>query len=111
MKYLLTTIMTALMLTAGTALAQQDTPKPDKLFESHERMQVTLKGPWRRMTRRVTSDATFDGQLTYTDSNGVQQTLDVACFVVLAFIGDFELADVTLFDRVQDVDDGNVPVD
>jgi hypothetical protein len=54
--------------------AQDGTPKPAKLFSDDARLEVTLKGPWRRMARRPDSEERFEGEITYRDSNGKLNT-------------------------------------
>lgn len=38
-------------------------------------MTVTLKGPWRRITRRVSNPETYPGELIYADASGQQHSL------------------------------------
>jgi hypothetical protein len=77
MQQFLKMIVITLAFLAFGVCAQEESPKPDKIFKEHERMNVTLKGPWRRITRRATSDEKYPGELTFTDSNGKQQTLNI----------------------------------
>ena len=60
------------MLLPGPGLAQEpdEAPKPPKLFKSNEILNVTLKGPWRRMMKRVSSPEKYSGTLEYTDAGG-----------------------------------------
>ncbi|MDX1461181.1 MAG: hypothetical protein R3348_09010 [Xanthomonadales bacterium] len=66
-----------LTLGSWSALAQQDAPKPPKLFEAQTRLQVTLKGPWRTIERRSATERRFDGELSYVDANGVPQSFPI----------------------------------
>ncbi len=56
----------------------QDAPaKPTKLFKDDSRLNVTLKGPWRRMAKRADSPEKYSGELTYSDSNGQEITFNI----------------------------------
>ncbi|NIP16846.1 MAG: hypothetical protein GWM87_00800, partial [Xanthomonadales bacterium] len=83
MRYLAKAIFTSMLfiLSAGPAGAQEkeanDQAKPARLFESDAVMTVTLRGPWRRMTRNTSSDERFPGTLEYTDSSGARRTMDI----------------------------------
>jgi hypothetical protein len=70
------TILIATFFCAN-ALAQEEAPKSVKLFKDDSVMNVTLRGPWRSMTKRKANAKTWPGTLEYTDSNGVQQSLNV----------------------------------
>jgi hypothetical protein len=73
----LTIGMLLVVIPASVALAQDTGAKPVKLFKNNARMSVTLKGPWRRITRRVENPEKYPGELSYTDSSGQQQTLNI----------------------------------
>lgn len=64
-------------MTAPSASAQESGAKPPRLFEDQSRMAVTLKGPWRRVTRRASQPETFPGELLYTDASGQQHGLKI----------------------------------
>lgn len=64
-------------LLASISARAQDTDKPPKLFEGNSQMTVTLKGPWRRMLRRVSEPIEYDGELSYTDANGQNQSFQI----------------------------------
>jgi hypothetical protein len=76
LKLVITSLMFTL-LTSLSAFAQEETPKPVKLFKSHEMMHVTLKGPWRSIVRRKTNPETHAGAFEYTDSAGNRQSLEI----------------------------------
>ena len=40
-------------------------------------MTVTLKGPWRRITRRVAKPETYPGELIYSDASGQQHGIEI----------------------------------
>lgn len=75
-RLVITCLMLALLASFST-LAQEKAPKPVKLFNDHEMIHVTLKGPWRSIERRKTNPETHAGTLEYTDSNGKLQSLDI----------------------------------
>lgn len=64
-------------LLAAPAALSQEADKPPKLFEAQAQMNITLKGPWRRMLRRVSEPIEYDGELSYTDANGQQQSFSI----------------------------------
>jgi hypothetical protein len=78
-KAVLKTVMTALLLLAAplTALAQEEAPKPPKLFELDSTLSATLTGPWRAIMRNKDSEERFPGTLAYTTHDGRQHTLQV----------------------------------
>jgi len=63
------------LLIVPLSLAAGDT-KPSKLFSDTSEMKVTLSGPWNTIHRNVKEDALYPVQLTYTDEDGQQHTLD-----------------------------------
>ena len=80
MRKFLSAAALALIITGMTvpaASAQESGAKPPRLFEDHSRLSVTLKGPWRRMTRRVSNPETYPGELLYTDASGQQNSLKI----------------------------------
>jgi hypothetical protein len=70
-------LLFCLLALYGPAAQSQDQPKPPKLFEDQSKLEVTLKGPWRRIMRRPDNPSRYEGQLLYTDANGQQQALDI----------------------------------
>jgi hypothetical protein len=70
-------LLAVALFPAPVALAQEEQPKPVKLFKDHSSMKVTLKGPWRTLVRRKTSGKKHEGVLEYTDSNGDRHSLNV----------------------------------
>lgn len=70
-------LIACVFMAQAVAHAQEAEMKPVKLFKDHSALEVTLKGPWRRMARRPDSAEKYDGQMTYTDSNGETHTLDI----------------------------------
>lgn len=63
-------------LLAAPLPAQGDS-KPPKLFSETSEMEVTLNGPWRRISNNIKRDARYPAQLTYTGPDGQQHSLDV----------------------------------
>lgn len=51
--------------------------KPPKLFSDNTEMPITLSGPWRNIQRNVKKDALYPAKLTYTGTDGQQNTIDV----------------------------------
>lgn len=73
-----TTLLTCIgLLLAGAASAQESPPKPPRLFEDDTRLEVTLKGPWRTITRRSNTEQQFGGELSYVDANGQKQRFTI----------------------------------
>lgn len=75
-SFLLQVVMLAGLAAAATSWAQ-DTPKPPRLFEDDSRLVITLKGPWRTITRRSDTEEKFDGELSYVDANGQRQRFSI----------------------------------
>jgi len=69
-------VLVSVFLVAPFSALGED-KKPPKLFEDNSEMQVTLSGPWRRIKRNIEEDALYPAKLSYTNSNGEQQTIDV----------------------------------
>lgn len=67
--------MAGSLLLAFTSFAGDD-KKPPKLFETNTEMKVTLSGPWNRIKKNIKEDAMYPAQLTYTDADGQQHTID-----------------------------------
>jgi hypothetical protein len=68
------------LLLASPAIAQdaaEDSPKPDKLFERDDTLDVTLNAPWRDVIRSKGKDKTFPATIEYTDELGNNVTLDL----------------------------------
>ena len=66
--------------TASTAaLAQEDTAKPPKLFETEEPLEITLGAPWQDLVRNDTYKGTYPATIEYRDASGnlVQHQLTV----------------------------------
>lgn len=61
----------------GIAQQKEDSPKPPKLFKSNDVLDVTMKGPWRRIMRNVSSQEKYAGSLEYTDVSGNRVTLSI----------------------------------
>jgi len=76
LKFTLTGLITT-FLAMSIASAQEEAPKPVKLFKDNAILNVTLKAPWRNIVRRKTSKETHRGQLEFTDNKGEKHTLDV----------------------------------
>lgn len=62
---------------ANPAAAEDETPKPPRLFEQDTDMAVTLTGPWRKIMRDKASEERHPGTLTYTTHDGQQRTMNV----------------------------------
>ena len=77
MRKLLVATLLTLIIAAPVASAQDTGAKPPRLFEDDSRMTVTLKGPWRRITRRVSNPETYPGELIYTDASGQQHSIKI----------------------------------
>ncbi|NND44097.1 MAG: hypothetical protein HKN58_02150 [Xanthomonadales bacterium] len=75
-RTLMISLLIGCLCHAGPMLAQEG-EKPPKLFESNERMTVTLKGPWRRIMRRASAPIEYDGELSYVDANGQRQNFAI----------------------------------
>ena len=67
--------LTGILLTPLTSFAAEDT-KPVKLFNVATEMSVTLTGPWHRIRKNVKKDVLYPIQITYTDTDGKQHTID-----------------------------------
>ena len=50
--------------------------KPHRLFNDTSEMKVTLSGPWRTIRNYIKRDALYPVQLTYSDADGKQHTID-----------------------------------
>lgn len=70
-------LLFCLLALYGPAAQSQDPPKPPKLFEDQSSLNVTLKGPWRRIMRQPDKPIRYEGELSYTDTNGQQQVLGI----------------------------------
>ena len=71
-------LIIAWMLTLFTpAQAQEDPPKPAKLFEAEHPIEVTLTGPWRQIMRDKDSEERFPGTFRYVTESGEERSMDV----------------------------------
>lgn len=61
------------------ARAQEDAPKPPKLFESEEPLEITLSAPWQDLVRNDDYEGTYPATIEYRDDSGnlVQHELTV----------------------------------
>jgi hypothetical protein len=76
-RILFTITIMVTLLQMPTASAEQEGTRPEKLFKSDETMDVSLTGPWRDLEKKSDEDRFWPAQLTYTDSNGQQLTIDI----------------------------------
>jgi hypothetical protein len=63
------------LLIASSPLVAETT-KPVKIFDDASEMKVTLSGPWHTIKRNIEKDALYPVQLTYTATDGKQNTID-----------------------------------
>ena len=69
-KPLIVFLLLALLPVAGFTQEPDEAPKPPKLFASNEILDVTLKGPWRRVMKQKSSPEKYAGTLEYTVAGG-----------------------------------------
>jgi hypothetical protein len=69
--------LTLAWLLASPVLAEENTPKPPKLFEADTSMAVTLSGPWRTVMRNKSDDKRYPGTLEYTTPDGERRSMAV----------------------------------
>jgi len=68
-------LISSVLINSSTYAAKGD--KPPKLFSDNTEMEITLSGPWRTIKRNIKDDRLYPAQLTYTNANGEQSTIDV----------------------------------
>lgn len=75
--------MLILLATTGVAptaaWAQEEAPKPPKLFESEETLEITLSAPWQDLVRNEDYKGTYPATIEYRDAsdNQVQHELTI----------------------------------
>jgi hypothetical protein len=63
------------MLLPISSFADENVKSPT-LFSDTSEMEVTLTGPWRKIGNYIKRDAVYPVQLTYSDADGVEHTID-----------------------------------
>jgi hypothetical protein len=64
------TFIAACLGPAPSLLAQEDDPKPPKLFSSEETLEITINAPWSTLKRDKKNQDPYPATLEYKDHNG-----------------------------------------
>ena len=71
-----TSILTAMFLLSGAVFAQEP-GKADRLFRSHDLLDVTIAAPLKRLMDERPNDVDFPGTLSYVDEDGATIEFDI----------------------------------
>ncbi len=62
---------------APPVLAQEDAPKPAKIFTDDRVIAARVEGPWKTIMRKKEEDTTWEGVFRYTESDGREIAIPV----------------------------------
>lgn len=67
-------MLTALLTAPAGLVAQEEEPKPPKLFESQDTLEITLAAPWQDLVRNKSYQGNYPATIVYRDPDGREMT-------------------------------------